>query len=200
MSCALPRGGFQGPQDTKRTVARLVDKYLLKVEYTESNDFSVPSPVLFFTRRHLLLLNHPGSDEANGGSSCDGGGGGDSVTESSTRRPCEALAMIATERQAKYLSRVDVLLRYSGAIDVDDARSDCTTGEALGGLTSLAALWWSVEELSGVRPDAHHRDERSQRTLLSGSTYGPSLRNMGTCAKAVSGLWAAAKLLALVVS
>lgn len=197
---ALPRGGVQGPQDTKRTVARMVGKYFLKVESRESNDFRVPSPVLFFARRYLLLLNHPGSDEKNEGSSCDSGGGDDGLTKSSPRRPREALAMIATERQTEYLSRVDVLLRYSGAVDVDGTPRDCSSGEVLGGLTSLAALWWSVEELSGVRPDAHRLDDRSQKTSLSGSTYGPSLKNMGTCAKAAFGLWAAAKLLVLAVS
>lgn len=179
-------------------------KYLHKVESTESNDFCVPSPVLFFARRHLLLFNHPGSNEANEGSSCNsssgGGDGGDGLTRSSSIRPREALAIIATERQTEYLSRVDVLLRYSGAVDVDNTPADCSSGEVLGGLTSLAALWWAVEELSGARLDAHRLDDRSKKTLLSGSTYGPTLRTMGTCAKAAFGLWAAAKLLMLAVS
>lgn len=56
-------------------------------------------------------------------------------------RPCEALAIFATERKAKCLSWVDVLLRYFGAGKIDDAPADCSSVEVLGGLDSLVALW-----------------------------------------------------------
>lgn len=124
-----------------------------------------------------------------------------------------SVAAEACSRQAAYLSRADVLLRYSS----DDAACGGSSGggsgeedagdamvSPLGGLEALAILWGFVGRSYAscfTKSDGGEGSTGSDtRACLFGATtaaaaYTAGLRDMGVCARAAFGFWAAAKLL-----
>lgn len=124
-----------------------------------------------------------------------------------TETEAEAAAATGTREaavasQARYLSRVDVLLRFSGGggggaggsgaaeKKAGEVARRCGEKLLLGGLPALAALWQSLEDL---------RSTATAPPLLQ-DAYRAALQELGVCVEAASGYWGVAKLLQLQVS
>lgn len=143
----------------------------------------------------------------------DDGGAQDDDEEAAAATGTRKAAAVAS--QARYLSRVNTLLRFSGGggsgTSVGEAEAARRCGEMvlLGGLPALAALWRSLEDIRwserGGCGRARGQEDKwsawtrtTTRSLLE-DAYGAALEGMGACVEAASGYWAAAKLLQLQV-
>ena len=149
--------------ETDETIKELSDSSFLEETLPGSDSYRVHGPVLAFASAKL-------------------------------RHDCTA----ATRRtvvhvQASYLSRLDVLLRFSDGGGGAAWRGCCE----LGGLATLAALWQSLENLRETGADVGSRS--GSAPLLDCLTYERALKEMGLCTEAACGYWAAAKLLQLQV-
>ena len=133
----------------------------------------------------------------------DDGGAQDDDEEAAAATGTRKAAAVAS--QARYLSRVDTLLRFSGGgggsgTSVGEAEAARRCGEMvlLGGLPALAALWRSLEDIRWSEDIWSAWTRTTTRSLLE-DAYGAALEGMGACVEAASGYWAAAKLLQLQV-
>lgn len=200
---------FKGMIQTVRTIEELSGISFLTETHPGSCCYRVHDPILAFARTALLGPPRHRRGEESGEGRKPGAEEGEGARdgEAPTRTSTAAAAVVAS--QARYLGRVNTLLRFSGGgsgTNVGEAEAARRCGEmvALGGLPALAALWQALE---GVRSEGGRgRDpegealsaeaEAATGPLLEGA-YGAALEGMGVCVEAASGYWAAAKLMQL---
>lgn len=180
---------------TVRTIEKLTDVSFLNETHSGSRCYRVHDPILAFAKTVLLSRDRPvAADE-------EGSPHGAATAATRTRKVAVAL-------QARYLSRVNTLLRFSGGgggssvVEAEAARR-CGDMVLLGGLPALAALWQSLEDL---RPEGGRgRDQQEEANQMAATppllenAYGDALEGMGSCVEAASGYWAAAKLLQVLI-
>lgn len=174
---------------------------LLSETHLGSRCYRVHAPILAFAKTLLLLQDSPyrrGVAEEETEEAKD-----EEEKEETETAAAMGTREAAVASQARYLSRVDVLLRFSGggggggggaggsdaAQKVEQVARRCGEKLLLGGLPTLATLWQSLEDKSSV----------ATAPPLLQDAYRAALQDLGECVKAASGYWGAAKLLQLQV-
>lgn len=189
---------------TVRTIEELLDISFLSETHPGSRCYRVHDPVLAFAKTMLLsrerLRCRRGVAQEGKPKSEDE----DAHDEATATRTKKA----AVTSQARYLSRANTLLRFSGggsgsSVGESEVARRCGEMVLLGGLPALAALWQSLDDLGpeggcGRDQEGEAASIAASRPLL-GRAYGAALEGMGVCVEAASGYWAAAKLMQLQV-
>lgn len=200
----------KGVHQTARTIEELSGTSFLNETHPGSRCYRVHDPVLAFAKTVLLRRDvaPPGgrrrgvAEEGKPTAEEDDDGAHDEAAAMATRNA-------AVASQARYLGRVNTLLRFSGggsgtSVGETEAARRCGEMVLLGGLPALAALWQSMEDVrSAGGCGGRGRESETASMAATGPllehAYGVALEGMGECVEAASGYWAAAKLMQLQV-
>lgn len=198
---------------TVRTIEELSDISFLHETHPGSRCYRVHDPILAFAKAMLLSSGRGEADERKPKAEGEEEEEEDAQNDEKQAAAATRARKAALVSQARYLSRVNTLLRFSGggsgtSVGETEAARRCGETVLLGGLPALAALWQSLEDVrrSGGGCDWCSRDQEDEASLIMAATgpvleraYGASLEGIGVCVEAASGYWAASKLMQLQV-
>eukprot|EP00752_Nemacystus_decipiens_P005163 g4686.t1 len=207
----------QGIVQTARTIEELSGISFLHETQPGSSCYRVHDPVLALAKT-VLHSDAPRGGGRSGVADKQKTNIKERDEEEDTQDDDKEIAATGTRKaavaaQARYLSRINTLLRFSGggsgtSVGAVEAARRCGETVLLGGLPALAALWRSLEDVrwsqgggGGGDRDLDQEGEAASATAgtesLVGHAYGAALEGMGVCVEAASGYWAAAKLMQL---